>query len=90
MYLLQEGPSLGISGLVYTVIWFPICRGLMSKDKHRFYAAIGMLLFYGSSLKGAFPLGELSKIAWQAHAAGMIVGFTLALWTRLKRPVVIQ
>lgn len=87
MYLLPGRPTLGISGLVYAVIWFPICRGLMSRDTHRFYAAVVMLIFFGASFKSAFPMDAASSIAWQAHAAGMVVGFFLALWSRIARPI---
>lgn len=85
MYLLPGGPSLGISGLVYTVVWFPLCRGLMSKDRHRFYAAILLLIFYGASVKTAVPLSPASKVAWQAHLAGMVVGFCIALYSRVRK-----
>mgnify|MGYP003643153796 CR=1 FL=1 len=62
-------------------------RGLMSRDKYRFYTAVLLLVFYGASLKttvpaSAFPIGP--QIAWQAHLSGAMTGFFLAVIQRLK------
>jgi len=83
MYLLGL-PCVGISGLVYALIWYIITRGLMSIDRTRFLIAITVLLFYGGSLAGAIPLDAFSRIAWQCHLAGVLTGLGLALYQRLK------
>jgi len=76
--------SVGISGLGYTLIWFIICRGLMSHDTIRFMIGLLALVFYGGSILGAIPSTALSTVAWQAHLMGMIVGFMAAMVNRLK------
>tara|TARA_R110000822_G_scaffold242061_1_gene371274 strand:- start:1552 stop:2094 length:543 start_codon:yes stop_codon:yes gene_type:complete len=84
-YFFTGIPTVGISGLVYTLIWFIIVRGLISRDKTRLFLAIGVAVIYGSSLKGAIPQGFGSNIAWQCHLAGVMTGTAIAVWARLKR-----
>lgn len=75
--------SLGISGLVFAIAWFIMFRGLLSMDRKRYYAAIVMLLFYGSTLKSVFHI-PFSGVAFQAHMTGLLVGLFLAIYTRLQ------
>lgn len=77
--------SVGISGMVFTLVWFIITRGLMSRDKERFNIGLLMLVFYGLSIKTAVPVDPMSRIAWQAHLAGLLTGFNIALYQRLIR-----
>lgn len=64
---------LGISGLVYTLLWFLIFSGLGSKDKERFIVSIILIFTYSTSLMGITP--ELGiRVCWQAHLAGFFVG----------------
>jgi membrane associated rhomboid family serine protease len=84
MYWLDK-PMVGISGLLFTMIWFIIIRGLMSRDRERFMVACFAVAFYGLSINTAIPLNEMSRIAWQAHAAGLLTGASLALYGRFKK-----
>lgn len=82
MYLLG-GNSLGISGLVFATLWFVAIRGVLSLNWLRFLIGIVIILFYGSSLKSAFPIASYG-IAWQAHFAGLITAIIMAIYSRLK------
>ena len=77
--------SLGISGLVFTLMWFIIIAGITSKVKERFYTSIALLLIYGASLKTAVPLDPSSRTAWQAHLTGVLVALFLAIIYRLRK-----
>lgn len=77
-------PAIGISGLVYAVIWAVITAGIMSKDKFKLLVGIVFGIFYGGSLKGAVPLSPLSRVAWEAHLVGLIVGSCTAIYYKIK------
>ena len=84
MYMLGHA-SIGISGLVYTVIWFVILSGIISNVKEKFYVGMLVLVVYGSTLNGAVPPRGFSNIAWQAHLVGLLVAIYLVLSHKLKR-----
>lgn len=85
MYLLGLN-SVGISGLVYTLVWFVIIRGLMSKHYVKYFSSALLLIFYGSSLRSVVPSNEpFSLIAWQAHLVGVVVGLFLAIYSKLVK-----
>lgn len=73
----------GISGLAYTLIWYIIFRGLMSRDRVRFAIGILTLVFYGATAKGIIPQSPLTRISWLTHLGGFLVAFNLALYQRL-------
>lgn len=75
--------SVGISGLVFALLWFLIFRGLMSRDRLRFFVAIGLLVMYGYTLKGVIPPKVPSNINWIAHLAGLGVGFCSSFIMRM-------
>ena len=76
--------SVGISGLCYALVWFLILRGLMCQKKWRFPLACILLIFYGRSLQTVYPpLDPFTFIAWQAHLAGLLTGFVLAIYDRI-------
>tara|TARA_R110000796_G_scaffold181330_1_gene297866 strand:- start:22525 stop:23067 length:543 start_codon:yes stop_codon:yes gene_type:complete len=77
--------SLGISGLAYTVIWFVIVSGLTSNLKEKFYAAIAVLFFYGSTLQMAIPTAAIKGIAWQSHLTGICVAMFLVIIFKLRK-----
>jgi len=76
--------SVGISGLVFTIVWFIIYRGLISTKLFRLIPAIVMLLLYGTTLYSAFPQTG-SQIAWQAHLTGVLIGVFLAIINKISR-----
>lgn len=85
MYMFESIKSLGISGLVYTVIWFVIVSGLTSNVKEKFYTSIAILFFYGSTLNSAVPTAAIRGIAWQAHLTGICVAMVLVIYYKIKK-----
>jgi membrane associated rhomboid family serine protease len=75
--------SLGISGLVFTVIWFIIYRGMLSSQILRKVIGVLMLILYGSTLASAFPK-LMSNVAWQSHMCGVVLAIFLALYDKIR------
>lgn len=81
---------IGASGIVYVLAFFLFFSGVISKDKKLLVVALIVALYYGSLIWGMFPeelffkLNEPSKISWQAHLSGAVVGVSLALIFRGK------
>lgn len=83
MYYLGK-PTLGISALGFAMIWFVVARGLMSRDISRFKIALFMIAFYGVTVFTAIPQSPMSRIAWEGHLAGLLVGVILAAIQRMN------
>lgn len=81
MYFLG-GKSLGISGLVFTIVWFVIFRGLLSKDIVRFVVSIILIIFYGYTVKTVFFI-PFSGIAYQSHLTGLLLGLMIAFYSKI-------
>lgn len=74
---------LGISGLVYAIMWFIIFSGIAAKDSFKFFLSIGLALFYSKTLIGITPMAG-HGISWQAHLGGFAVAVVLSLRNILK------
>lgn len=83
---LKGMPTVGISGLVYAVVWCVIVAGIMSKDRFKFLVGVVFALFYGVSLKGAVPQPEIPRMAWEAHLVGLVVGSCVAIYHKIRNP----
>ena len=76
---------IGASGIVYMLAFFIFFSGIFRKNKTLLTVALVVALYYGSLIWGIFPeelfykLDQPSKISWQAHLSGAIVGLALAL-----------
>lgn len=76
---------IGASGIVYMIAFFIFFSGIFRKNKTLLTVALVVALYYGSLIWGIFPeelfykLDQPSKISWQAHLSGAIVGLALAL-----------
>lgn len=80
---------IGISGLVFALVWFIIFAGIGSKDKDRFIASMIVGFFYANSLIGITPDAGY-RIAWQAHLFGFVIAFIYAVgryWKKDKKPL---
>lgn len=77
--------AIGISGLVYTLLWYIIIAGLTSRVKEKFYVGIIVLIIYGSGLRNAVPPSMPTGIAWQAHLTGVCVAMFLAIVYKLRK-----
>lgn len=81
---------IGASGIVYVLAFFLFFSGIFRKDKKLLTISLVVALYYGSLLWGIFPeelfykLHAPSKISWQAHLSGAVVGISLALIFRKK------
>ncbi len=81
---------IGASGIVYLLAFFIFFSGIFRKDKTLMAIALIVALYYGSLIWGIFPeelfyqLDQPSKISWQAHLSGAVVGLALAIIFRKK------
>lgn len=77
--------TIGASGVVYVLAFFLFFSGVFKWNMKLLTISLLVVLYYGSLVWGMLPeelfsnLQEPSKISWQAHLAGGIVGVILAL-----------
>lgn len=75
---------IGASGLVYLLAFFLFFSGLFRWDKKLLSISLIVALYYGSLIWGMLPeeffykLSEPSKISWQTHLAGALIGSMMA------------
>ncbi|MEN2433918.1 rhomboid family intramembrane serine protease [Weeksellaceae bacterium A-14] len=75
---------IGASGIVYMLAFFLFFSGIFRWNMKLLTISLLVVLYYGSLIWGMFPeelfgnLSEPSKISWQAHATGALVGTVLA------------
>ncbi len=76
--------TIGASGVVYVLAFFLFFSGVFKWNVKLLTISLLVVLYYGSLIWGIFPeelfynLQEPSKISWQAHLSGAIVGILLA------------
>lgn len=75
---------IGASGLVYLMAFFLFFSGLFRWDMKLLAISLVVALYYGGLIWGMLPeelfskLSEPSKISWQTHLAGALVGIIMA------------
>jgi len=75
---------IGASGLVYVLAFFLFFSGIFKWNMKLLTISLIVALYYGSLIWGMLPeelfsnLAEPSRISWQSHLAGGIVGIILA------------
>ncbi len=75
---------IGASGLVYMLAFFLFFSGVFRWNMKLLTVSLLVALYYGSLIWGMLPeelfynLQEPSKISWQSHLAGAVVGTVLA------------
>jgi membrane associated rhomboid family serine protease len=75
---------IGASGLVYVLAFFLFFSGIFRWNMKLLTISLLVVLYYGGLIWGIFPeeffskLSEPSKISWQAHLSGAIMGSLLA------------
>lgn len=77
VYILGQN-VVGISGLVYALLWFLIFAGLSAKDSFKFLLSIVLAMFYAGSLIGITPMAGYG-ISWQAHLGGFLLAVAMAV-----------
>ncbi len=75
--LARPSYHIGASGVIYSISAFLFISGLIRRDRMSRGAALLVMLNYGASIWGLFPLQE--GISWEGHLFGAIAGAALAL-----------
>lgn len=81
---------IGASGMVYVLAFFLFFSGIFRRDRKRMVISLVVALYYGSMIWGMFPeelFHEMltpSRISWQSHLTGGILGIILAYGFRKK------
>ncbi|MBT2621610.1 MULTISPECIES: rhomboid family intramembrane serine protease [Chryseobacterium] len=76
--------TIGASGVVYVLAFFLFFSGVFKWNMKLLTISLLVVLYYGSLIWGMFPeelfynLHEPSKISWQAHLSGAVVGSIIA------------
>lgn len=76
--------TIGASGIVYVLAFFLFFSGVFKWNMKLLTISLLVVLYYGSLIWGMFPeelfynLQEPSKISWQAHLSGAVVGSIMA------------
>lgn len=79
---------IGASGLVYVLAFFLFFSGVIRWNMKLLTVSLLVALYYGSLIWGVFPeeffskLNEPSRISWQSHSAGAIIGLIMAVLFR--------
>jgi len=75
---------IGASGIVYVLAFFLFFSGIFRWDMKLLTISLIVALYYGSLIWGVLPeelfsnLEQPSRISWQSHLAGTIVGMMMA------------
>ncbi len=75
--LARPSYHIGASGVVYSISAFLFISGLVRRDRMSRGAALLVMLNYGASIWGLFPLQQ--GVSWEGHLFGAIAGASLAL-----------
>ena len=76
--------TIGASGIVYVLAFYLFLSGVIRWNMKLLTISLLVILYYGSLIWGIFPeeffynLDEPSRVSWQAHLTGAIVGSILA------------
>lgn len=75
---------IGASGIVYTLAFFIFFSGVFRWNMKLLTVSLVVALYYGSLIWGVLPeelfsnLPEPSRISWQSHLSGAVVGIMMA------------
>lgn len=78
----------GASGVVYMLAFFLFFSGVFRWDMKLLTVSLVVALYYGSLIWGIFPeeffsqLEQPSRVSWQSHLVGAVVGVILAFMYR--------
>lgn len=81
---------IGASGIVYMLAFYLFFGGVFRWNMKLLTISLLVVLYYGSLIWGTLPeelfsvLEEPSKISWQSHASGAIIGTALAFFYKNK------
>lgn len=75
---------IGASGVVYALAFFVFFSGIFRWNMKFLTVSMVVALYYGSLIWGVFPeelfshLAEPSRISWQSHLSGAVIGIMMA------------
>lgn len=81
---------IGASGIVYMLAFYLFFGGVFRWNMKLLTISLLVVLYYGSLIWGTLPeewfseLQEPSRISWQSHASGAVVGTALAFYFKNK------
>ncbi|MDA3820008.1 MAG: rhomboid family intramembrane serine protease [Candidatus Delongbacteria bacterium] len=80
----RQSYHIGASGVIYAMAGFLFLSGIIRKDFRLMAVSLIIVFMYGSMIWGIFP-GK-PGISWEAHFAGLFMGFILAWIYRKQGP----
>lgn len=69
---------IGASGVIYGLMGYLLTIGIFRKHVLTIILSLFIFIFYGATLFGMLPFFTSSRVSWQAHLAGFIVGVIVA------------
>lgn len=75
---------IGASGIVYALFGFLVISGFIRSNKHLLALSFLSIFLYGSMVWGILPLD--SKVSWEGHLSGFLIGIVLAIYFRKRGP----
>ena len=81
----RESYHIGASSLIYALAGFVFLSGILRRQGNLLALSLLVVFLYGGLIWGIFPMKE--NISWEAHLAGGVSGFALALFFRHEGPV---
>ena len=76
----RESYHIGISGVLYSLLFFLFFSGVFRSDGRLLTVALFVVFLYGSMVWGIFPYDW--KISFESHFFGSITGTVLAIFYR--------
>lgn len=80
----RESYHIGASGLIYALAGFIFLSGVLRRQGNLLALSLLVVFLYGGLIWGLFPIRE--NVSWEAHLAGGLSGFALALYFRKVGP----
>jgi len=80
----RESFHIGASGLIYALAGFIFLSGILRRQANLLALSLLVVFLYGSLVWGLFPIEETTS--WEAHLAGFMSGFALAVYFRKTGP----
>jgi hypothetical protein len=75
---------IGMSGVIYSLATFLFTSGVLRKYLPLQALSLFIVFIYGSLIWGIFPTN--SRISWEGHLMGFVVGIILAFYYRKEGP----
>ncbi|MDX8386051.1 MAG: rhomboid family intramembrane serine protease [Gallionella sp.] len=71
---------IGVSGFIYGMLAFIFVSGVIRRDRRSIAVALLVGFLYGSMVWGVLPIN--SKMSWELHLSGAVLGVVMAFWYR--------